>query len=168
MAIFAKSLVAMKAFIEELGAQLIEIRNGGIIKSANWDPETRKGWKIDFEGNAFFNSGEIGGTKINATEFTVNGKGYLPVGFVYFRLKGTPEPGVIFTGTWENISSQFAGLFFRVEGGNAAAFGQDQDMSVQTFIGGSGSVIAAGFQSGFRASETRPVNSTIQIWQRRS
>ena len=52
-----------------------------------------------------------------------NGKlDILPVGFVYWQLPGKKAPGDMFAGTWTNISSQFAGLFFRAEGGNAAEF----------------------------------------------
>ena len=52
----------------------------------------------------------------------------LPIGFVYFRLPGQPAPNTIFGGTWQDISSQYAGLFFRIHGGTAANFeGQQFD-----------------------------------------
>lgn len=50
----------------------------------------------------------------------------IPVGFNYVQYPGESAPADIFGGTWENISSQFAGMFFRCEGGNAAAFGEMQ------------------------------------------
>jgi len=182
-AIFAKLLVVMDAFIENLAAQKITLKNGGVIKSDNFDSANRKGWMIDYLGNAYFNSGLIGGVDINANSLTVNGKGYLPIGFVYFQIKGQPAPGEIFAGVWENISSQYAGLFFRVEGGNAAAFGQDQGMMIQAhnhsiarlanFIVGSEGIATASSLTNNTVTgdtggvETRPVNSTIRVWIRR-
>lgn len=47
-----------------------------------------------------------------------------PVGFVYTQFPGETAPGTLFPGTtWSNISSNFAGKFFRAEGGAASAFG---------------------------------------------
>ena len=54
----------------------------------------------------------------------------LPIGSIYIQLKGQSAPSDLFGGTWENISSSYAGRFFRAEGGNAAAFGSDQGQSV--------------------------------------
>ena len=46
-----------------------------------------------------------------------------PIGFVYNQYPTKKSPSELgFTGTWTNISSSFAGDFFRSEGGNAAAF----------------------------------------------
>ena len=53
-------------------------------------------------------------------------KGTLPVGTVYVQYPEQSEPASIFGGTWSNISSQYAGRFFRAEGGNAVAFGSGQ------------------------------------------
>lgn len=53
-------------------------------------------------------------------------KGTLPVGTVYVQYPNQSEPASIFGGTWSNISSQYAGRFFRAEGGNAVAFGSGQ------------------------------------------
>ena len=53
-------------------------------------------------------------------------KGTLPVGTVYVQYPDQSEPASIFGGTWSNISSQYAGRFFRAEGGNAVAFGSGQ------------------------------------------
>lgn len=52
--------------------------------------------------------------------------GTLPVGTVYVQYPNQSEPASIFGGTWSNISSQYAGRFFRSEGGNAVAFGNGQ------------------------------------------
>lgn len=46
----------------------------------------------------------------------------MPVGFIYMQLPTKPLPSAIFTGTWANISSTFAGEFFRIEGDNASVF----------------------------------------------
>jgi hypothetical protein len=46
-----------------------------------------------------------------------------PVGMTYTQLPGKPNPSNLgLPGTWTNISSEFAGDFFRVEGGNASTF----------------------------------------------
>lgn len=47
-----------------------------------------------------------------------------PVGYVYVQFPGTNDPATLgLPGTWQNISSKWAGRFFRAEGGSAAAFG---------------------------------------------
>lgn len=51
-----------------------------------------------------------------------------PVGFVYVQFPNTDDPATLgLPGTWQNISSNWAGRFFRAEGGQAAAFGCCQD-----------------------------------------
>lgn len=51
----------------------------------------------------------------------------MPVGAIYVQFSGQTDPTTLFGGTWDNVSSTYAGLFFRAEGGNAAAFGSTQD-----------------------------------------
>jgi excisionase family DNA binding protein len=51
------------------------------------------------------------------------GKSPFPVGGVYFQLPGQPSPDTLFTGTWADVSADYAGAFFRAAGGNASAFG---------------------------------------------
>lgn len=47
-----------------------------------------------------------------------------PVGYVYVQFPNTNDPKTLgLPGTWQNISSKYAGRFFRAEGGAAAAFG---------------------------------------------
>ena len=70
----------------------------------------------------------------------------MPVGSVYVRFKGQPAPNTLWGGTWQNISSQYAGEFFRAEGGDAAPFGQSQAEGLPT--------------------HNTPKNSTVQIWKR--
>ena len=50
----------------------------------------------------------------------------MPVGSVYVQFSGQADPTTLFGGTWDNISDTYAGLFFRAEGGAAAAFGETQ------------------------------------------
>jgi hypothetical protein len=190
-ALFARVLIAQQAFIETLEAQILKI-NGAVYGGDRFDEKgnvinaNKAGWWLGADGILKAFQGIFDNIQLTAKTFeiTVNNKGYLPVGFVYFQLKGQPEPQTIFSGTWENISSQFAGLFFRAEGGNAAAFGNDsQDMSVQSHshsyqrpdrpINLSGdSRFTTGYSgtpdntSSYGGTETRPVNTTIRVWKR--
>jgi len=46
-----------------------------------------------------------------------------PIGFIYTQLPGKSTPATLgWYGTWTNKSSEFAGDFFRTEGGAATAF----------------------------------------------
>lgn len=47
-------------------------------------------------------------------------------GTVYVQFRGEKSPQELFGGTWQNISNQHAGCFFRAEGGAAASFGSQQ------------------------------------------
>lgn len=50
-----------------------------------------------------------------------------PLGFIYIQFRKQADPNTLFPGTtWQNISSTYAGRFFRAEGGAAAAFGSQQ------------------------------------------
>ena len=120
----------------------------------------------------------------------------LKPGIVYIQFPGESTPEVIFGGTWINITSTFAGAFFRAEGGNASIFGSGQQgMMIQSHghtlnintplvIGGStdnrnyGGIFNGDFIVGLSAGipamsvadtggiETRPVNYSIRIWRR--
>lgn len=51
-----------------------------------------------------------------------------PLDFIYIQFRNQKDPNALFPGTtWQNISNQHAGRFFRVEGGNAATFGSQQE-----------------------------------------
>ena len=50
----------------------------------------------------------------------------MPVGAYCIQFSGMADPADLYGGTWENISAQFAGRFFRAEGGAAAPFGNSQ------------------------------------------
>lgn len=47
-------------------------------------------------------------------------KMWVPVNFVYIQFPGMSLPSNLMMGTWSNISSNFAGDFFRAEGGSFA------------------------------------------------
>ena len=73
-------------------------------------------------------------------------KASLPVGFIYFQLRGQSTPDVLFktSGKWQDISSTYAGEFFRAAGGASASFGSKQNEglpnitgSFNNFVGGS-------------------------------
>ena len=59
----------------------------------------------------------------------------MPVGAVYVQFASQPDPTSLFGGTWSNISSLFAGLFFRAEGGAAATFGGSQTGGLPNITG---------------------------------
>lgn len=111
-----------------------------------------------------------------------------PVGSIYVQFAGQATPDTLYGGTWQNISSSFAGLFFRAEGGAAAGFGSSQGDMLKSHTHsygmsrardesspngydfgwgqGSGSVRTSAFLYANGGNETRPVNSTIRIWKR--
>jgi len=70
MAVFAKQLIAMKAFIEELSAQIIQLKNGGLIKSDNYEQD-KYGFIIKHNGEAEFNNIKTKG--MQATDMTTKG-----------------------------------------------------------------------------------------------
>ena len=58
----------------------------------------------------------------------------VPIGFIYMQLPDQETPANLFGGTWQNISSGYSSLFFRVEGGSAAAFEQLSLMQCKTYL----------------------------------
>lgn len=118
----------------------------------------------------------------------------VPVGFVYVQLPGQSPPTTLWPSTqWTDIGSSYAGLFFRVEGGLAAPFGQEQadntrslleiynafitvsgnpiqvpsDGSLSNFIwtgGDNGKAVGVSFSSS--TGEVRPRNKAVKLWQR--
>ena len=122
--------------------------------------------------------------------------GNAPIGSTYVQFSGCSDPTTLFGGTWSNISGTYPGMFFRAEGGSAAAFGSNQNgglpnhthtVNIAWGNGGSSSTPMvrgepdndnfAGyktFESGSAngnvlygaANEVRPINSTIRIWRR--
>lgn len=60
-----------------------------------------------------------------------------PVGEIYIRYPGQSSPRDLYKrGTWDNISDEYAGLFFRAEGGNANPFeGGSQEDKIRNITG---------------------------------
>lgn len=120
----------------------------------------------------------------------------VPPGFTCIQLPGQPEPNTLWpTARWEDISSQYAGLFFRAIGGDSKGFGQVQDDNAPRVTEVTGHHVANGdwrnpvqlepgklsnnMFSGcggqwnwwvhqFRVSdgEVRPRNKAVRIWKR--
>ena len=76
--------------------------------------------------------GEKGEAGLTAAEVSLYAH---PVGSIYVQFAGQATPDTLYGGTWQNISSSFAGLFFRAEGGAAAPFGSSQGGGVPNITG---------------------------------
>lgn len=51
----------------------------------------------------------------------------VPIGFIYVQLPRQPEPRSIWSQiTWQDVTSAYAGQFFRAEGSGSAPFGENQ------------------------------------------
>lgn len=59
----------------------------------------------------------------------------LPVGFIYVQYAGQAPPTELFSGTWEEITEQFANLFFRAQGNLTAEFGEQQESAAPNIVG---------------------------------
>ena len=73
-------------------------------------------------------------TETYATKSEIPSLG-MPVGSIYVQFSGQSAPADLFGGTWSNVSSTYAGLFFRAEGGDAAAFGSIQTGGLPNITG---------------------------------
>ena len=125
--------------------------------------------------------------KINTQETVTS---TTPVGSVYLQLSGQSDLATLFGGTWSNVSSSYAGVFFRAEGGSASAFASGQQaMSIQSHshtigrdttnyrlsgLSSNGTRVMQREGDGngiwntdaYGGTETRPVNYTVRIWKR--
>ncbi len=116
----------------------------------------------------------------------------VPVGFIYTQLPGQGDPYDIwgFTMWWTEITTDYAGLFFRVLGGGSAQFNVTQAensnrlLSVNTGhtintwtvdvprtgayseVVASGSTTAWGLRFAVSGGEVRPRNTAVRIWKR--
>mgnify|MGYP000853413889 CR=1 FL=1 len=109
---------------------ILPIANGGTGSSTGNAPSATKATQ-DGAGNVI--------TETYATKEELDSKGTsMPVGSVYVQFSGQAAPNTLFGGTWSNISSSFAGLFFRAEGGLAAAFGETQQDGAPDITGALG------------------------------
>jgi len=124
-------------------------------------------------------------------------KNPVPLGFIYVQLPNEKSPKEIWPWMlWNDVSSAYAGIFFRVAGGNASSFGQIQEensprlihvsrhlpihqarseIEVNVFSNGEPSVIIdaersvdrdIGLQFTVSDGEVRPRNMAIRIWKR--
>ncbi len=51
----------------------------------------------------------------------------VPIGFIYVQLPSQPEPKTLWPIVeWKDVTLDYAGLFFRAEGGNSESFGKLQ------------------------------------------
>jgi len=51
----------------------------------------------------------------------------IPIGFIYVQLSGQSDPKSLWsTMEWTDVTTEYAGLFFRAEGGQSAKFGEIQ------------------------------------------
>lgn len=118
----------------------------------------------------------------------------IPIGGVYIQFPSQSTPASLFGGTWSNISSSYAGDFFRAEGGNASAFesgeqaasvlipayalgsyiwAQTLHNTISSYDSISDSSISGGQSGGgttgsatFSSYTIRPINRTVRIWVR--
>jgi hypothetical protein len=119
----------------------------------------------------------------------------VPIGFIYTQIPGQPEPKTIWSNIeWKDITSEYAGLFFRAEGGDSAKFEELQKDSSpkliavtsvyqsfdivstrmevksgevsQTIYTGSDGPQHFGLKFEVSGGEVRPRNKAIRIWKR--
>lgn len=121
----------------------------------------------------------------------------VPIGFIYVQLPFHPAPQTLWPNLiWKNATGDYAGLFFRAEGGPSGGFGTVQADTCNrlstvssslstTFPPSSVTVPATGFSNSIFAGyeptsinryevmsfsnsgeETRPRNTAVRIWER--
>lgn len=144
-------------------------------------------------GRQFFNTSSSKlYTYIYGTGWVLTGIEELPIGTVYIQFPSQTIPATLYGGTWSNISSSYAGLFFRAEGGHAAAFeggtqagstvakkysygvasqsGLFDVLNYDTYSNSTASLVPFLFGSATSCDyfyyTIRPVNQTIRIWKR--
>jgi hypothetical protein len=120
-------------------------------------------------------------------------KNPVPIGFIYVQLPNEKSPTEIWPWmTWNDVSSAYAGVFFRVTGGDAASFGQVQEDNAPHLTGftcyDDGTSVALnnprstqhslsetcrkpntylnGISFSVSGGEVRPRNMAIRIWKR--
>lgn len=135
-------------------------------------------------------------TRLTNLEGTVTGisQNPFPVGFIYVQLPNEQSPADIWSWmVWEDITANYAGVFFRAEGGGSEAFGGVQEENsprlahIQKFVGvpsiddvwmgapGEASAVVdsaasgaldQGLQFTLTGGEVRPRNMAVRIWRR--
>ena len=123
----------------ELIINALNIKNGGTGATDNKTAANNILTNIDVvtsvETSDYIYVYSIGGVKkISLGNFNNGITASLPVGFIYFQLRNQGTPDVVFgtSGKWQDISSTYAGEFFRAVGGNSASFGSKQNEGLPT------------------------------------
>lgn len=113
---------------------------------------------------ALLNSIDLSDSKI--TGLLPVSKLNLPVGFIYIQFRGQSTPDALFgtSGKWQDISSEYAGEFFRAVGGNSGNFGVTQAEGLPNITGGvaSGTGIYQNALSSFQISNEVQFNVSQQ------
>jgi len=161
------------------------------LKSTNLDLETTKADLAATDNNLQETIATLGKTDETLRNVVSNP---VPIGFIYTQYSGQPDPTAIWPGvSWKDITANYAGLFFRAEGGNSAPFGtvQDADSPRVTYIenadtppyahaisipaGEWSEYLYTGYNNGLPVvatrfftsnPEIRPNNTAIRVWVR--
>lgn len=61
----------------------------------------------------------------------------IPIGFIYIQYRNQSTPDILFgtDGKWQDVSSEYAGEFFRAVGGNSSSFGVTQAEGLPNITG---------------------------------
>ena len=72
---------------------------------------------------------KIANGAVTQAKLAANVVGNLPIGFIYFQLRGQATPDTLFgtSGKWQDVSAEYAGEFFRAVGGGSKSFGYTQE-----------------------------------------
>ena len=73
----------------------------------------------------------------------------IPIGFIYIQYRNQSTPDILFgtDGKWQDVSTEYAGEFFRAVGGNSGSFGVTQAEGLPNIVGGT-STASGVFQTG--------------------
>jgi hypothetical protein len=103
-----------------LPTELTEITNGETLIEV-YNPDTGQNEKTEIDTIKQYITDAISGSTILDAIF--------PIGKRVIQLPGESSPAVLYTSqTWSNISSSFAGDFFRVEGGVANTYDSGEQL----------------------------------------
>jgi hypothetical protein len=73
--------------------------------------------------------------QMKATEVSILNN-IIPIGFIYVEMRGQKAPSLMWPHfKWEDVSSEYEGLFFRVKGAEAAPFGVTQNATSPRLTG---------------------------------
>lgn len=90
----------------------------------------------------------------------------IPIGFIYIQYRNQSTPDTLFgtDGKWQDVSSEYAGEFFRAVGGNSSSFGVTQAEGLPNITGGvsSGTGVYMNGLSAFQVSNEVQFNVSQQ------